>query len=152
RIRTDPALAAVYVILLTAGVGDDPGVYLGRGADDYLAKPYQPPALRAAVRVGLRTQAHRRILARRERRRAIEWLATVVAHELNNPLAAALSSVEVMSQLLDAPTPEALAELRQLLGETRGVLGRIALASKRLNTQEHVRVGGVGAVTCEALA
>jgi CheY-like chemotaxis protein len=152
RVRADAALATTYIIMLTAHGDQDPGYFLGRGADEHIAKPYQAPVLRASVRAALRSQAHRRVMARRERRRAIEWLAAVVAHELNNPLAAALSGLEYMGQILaDAPSAEQVTEACELIKESRGTLLRIAEASKRLNVQQSIEVGGATTIASEEL-
>jgi two-component system, OmpR family, alkaline phosphatase synthesis response regulator PhoP len=54
-IRSDPALAATYIIMLTARVEDsDKIVGLELGADDYIPKPFNPRELLARVRAMLR--------------------------------------------------------------------------------------------------
>ena len=55
QIRADPALTAVPVIMLTAR-GDDVDKIVGLelGADDYLAKPFNPRELLARIRAVLR--------------------------------------------------------------------------------------------------
>jgi phosphoserine phosphatase RsbU/P len=55
RIRQDPALAHMYVVLLT-GRDDRKDVVAGldAGADDYIVKPFDPDELRARVHVGIR--------------------------------------------------------------------------------------------------
>ncbi len=55
RIRAEPALAALPVIMLTAR-GDDVDKIVGLelGADDYLAKPFNPRELLARIRAVLR--------------------------------------------------------------------------------------------------
>ncbi len=55
RIRQDPALSAMYVILLTARDGRaDLVAGLEAGADDYIVKPFDFEELRARVHVGMR--------------------------------------------------------------------------------------------------
>jgi DNA-binding response OmpR family regulator len=58
RIRATPALAAVPVVMLTAR-GDDVDRIVGLelGADDYLAKPFNPRELLARIRAVLRRAA-----------------------------------------------------------------------------------------------
>jgi len=55
RIRSDPTMAHVHVILASAR-GDDPDVVVGLelGADDYVVKPYSPRVLCARIRRLLR--------------------------------------------------------------------------------------------------
>jgi len=55
RIRQDPALSNVYIILLTARhERGDIVSGLGAGADDYIVKPFDVQELRARIRVGVR--------------------------------------------------------------------------------------------------
>jgi DNA-binding response OmpR family regulator len=55
RVRTDPARAHLYLVLLTArGSSNDVVAGLEAGADDYLVKPVNLNELRARVQVGVR--------------------------------------------------------------------------------------------------
>ncbi|MCA9244987.1 MAG: diguanylate cyclase [Phycisphaerales bacterium] len=55
RVRADPTLDGVYIIIITAyDSGRKKQRALAAGADDYLAKPYDPNELRARIRNGLR--------------------------------------------------------------------------------------------------
>src|SRR4051812_28549127 len=55
RIRQEPALSAMYVLLLTGRSGRDDLVEgLDAGADDYMMKPIDTEELRARVQVGAR--------------------------------------------------------------------------------------------------
>jgi DNA-binding response OmpR family regulator len=66
RIRRDPALAHVHVILLTArNSRHDIVAGLDAGADDYLVKPYDVEELRARVHAGVRVATLQRRLAER---------------------------------------------------------------------------------------
>ncbi len=82
RIRRDPALAHMYVILLT---GRDSRVDmvagLDAGADDYIVKPFDLDELRARVHVGLRVLGLQEHLSRRigELQAARDELARVVS-------------------------------------------------------------------------
>jgi len=55
RIRQQKALSSLYIILLTArGTKEDLVRGLEAGADDYIAKPFDPQELQARVHVGTR--------------------------------------------------------------------------------------------------
>ncbi len=55
RASSDPALAGIYILMLTARVEEaDRVVGLEMGADDYVAKPFSPRELVARVRAALR--------------------------------------------------------------------------------------------------
>lgn len=129
HLRSAASWSSVYVVLLAAEETQaDPG---GRGADDHLPRPWEPGALRMQVRAGLRVQAHRRVTTRRERRRAIEWLGTVVAHELNNPLAVAMCNLQAIDAMVAGEvTPSDLAELRDMARDALDVLKRMHRATR----------------------
>ncbi|PHS76722.1 MAG: diguanylate cyclase response regulator [Rhodospirillaceae bacterium] len=60
KIRADPELAALYIIILSAkGEIKDKVSGLDTGADAYLSKPFNPEELKAQVRAGLRTAGDR---------------------------------------------------------------------------------------------
>jgi len=55
RVRIDPALQSIYLILLTARSGqEDVNAGLTAGADDYIAKPFDREELRLRLRAGQR--------------------------------------------------------------------------------------------------
>jgi diguanylate cyclase (GGDEF)-like protein len=66
RIRADPALASLYVLLLTGrGTRIDLIAGLDAGADDYMVKPIDAEELRARVNVGTRVVTLQRRLTER---------------------------------------------------------------------------------------
>lgn len=66
RIRRTQGISSLYVILLTAkGTQEDIVAGLEAGADDYLAKPFDPEELRARVGAGRRIVELRQSLADR---------------------------------------------------------------------------------------
>ncbi len=68
RIRSTPALARMYVILLTARAGHSDAVEgLMAGADDYVTKPFDHRELRARIQVGARVATLQSSLAERIR-------------------------------------------------------------------------------------
>jgi diguanylate cyclase (GGDEF)-like protein len=63
NIRSNPALKAIYVILITARIQDGDRVRgLDLGADDYITKPFSFSELLARVRVGTRVVKYQRHL------------------------------------------------------------------------------------------
>ncbi len=57
QVKSDPRLAHIPLIMLTARIGDtDKIVGLEMGADDYVTKPYNPREVVARVRARLRNQ------------------------------------------------------------------------------------------------
>jgi DNA-binding response OmpR family regulator len=66
RIRTTPGFELLYVILLTSRTDKEDVAYgLAAGANDYIAKPFDPSELEARVRVGERMVKLQRSLAAR---------------------------------------------------------------------------------------
>ena len=66
RLRTTPGFELLYVILLTSRTDKEDVAYgLAAGANDYIAKPFDPSELEASVRVGERMVKLQRSLATR---------------------------------------------------------------------------------------
>ena len=88
RLRADPGLAAVPVILLTARAGSEAVVEgLEVGADDYVVKPFALRELEARIAAHLRSKEIERQLHERESRLvAIGQMTSSVVHDLRNPL------------------------------------------------------------------
>jgi signal transduction histidine kinase len=88
RLRADPALATVPLILLTARAGSEAIVEgLEVGADDYVVKPFALRELEARIAAHLRAKETERQLHERESRLvAIGQMTSSVVHDLRNPL------------------------------------------------------------------
>jgi signal transduction histidine kinase len=95
RLREDPDLRAIPIILLSAQAGPDAAVGgLDAGADDYLVKPFASRELVARVRSNLELARMRQELFRREAleaglREAVharDEFLSVASHELKTPL------------------------------------------------------------------
>src|ERR1700677_4224162 len=83
-LRSDPATAALPVVLLSGRGGEDAAVdAFGRGADDYLVKPFSARELRARVRTHLELARARRDAGESRLKDVFLGLAS---HELRTPL------------------------------------------------------------------
>ena len=139
RVRTSPFARDVFVLVVTGRVeGDDVVNALNAGADDYLFKPFTPSSITARLEI-----AERRIAANDARWAAEEalsnaqWMAGIgqtalaIQHEINNPLAALLSNVQLM--LMDDALP---ADVRSLADDMLAQARRVANVVKRLSQLE----------------
>jgi DNA-binding response OmpR family regulator len=139
RIRASPDARDVFVLVVTGRVeGDDVVNALNAGADDYLFKPFTPPSITARLEI-----AERRIAANDARWAAEEalsnaqWMAGIgqtalaIQHEINNPLAALLSNVQLM--LMDDTLPT---DVRSLADDMLAQARRVANVVKRLSCLE----------------
>lgn len=139
RIRASPSARDVFVLVVTGRVeGDDVVNALNAGADDYLFKPFTPSSITARLEI-----AERRIAANDARWAAEEalsnaqWMAGIgqtalaIQHEINNPLAALLSNVQLM--LMDDALP---ADVRSLADDMLAQARRVANVVKRLSRLE----------------
>src|SRR5262249_30135714 len=95
----------------------------------------------------LRAQARRRLIARQERRRAIDWLAMVLSHEINNPLAAAMANLSLVRERAEEDP-----ELFQLLDESHAMLERIRERTHAIRLQTRAVDQQPSAVTGPELA
>lgn len=129
RVRSDVTLSHSAILVLLGS-----GSPRGQWADDYIHAPWTEECVAHAVQAALRQHAVQRNIARRERRRAIRWLSSVVSHELNNPLAAALGSLDEATELIESVARERkLEEALELLREALDSLERIRDAEQRFH-------------------
>jgi DNA-binding response OmpR family regulator len=142
RIRQSAEGRETYVVMVTArGATDDLVQLLDAGADDYVSKPLTPEVLHTRMII-----AERRIAADRARRAAeaalarAQWFAGIgetavaVQHEINNPLAALLGTVALLTAGLATPAEEK--EFMQVIAEQAT---RIAAVVKRLGSLREPR-------------
>jgi DNA-binding response OmpR family regulator len=129
RLRALDRTRRVPIVMLT-GLSDTPSKIqsFDIGADDYLVKPVPARELAARLRkliAGRREHDHQ---VQHHRVQAIGEIAAAVAHEVNNPLAAALGTLDLTLMRHDlAP------DVRRNLEATRQELWRIATVLSQLS-------------------
>jgi DNA-binding response OmpR family regulator len=96
-LRSDPATERIVIVMTTA-MDDSRSKIAGLdgGADDYLVKPVISRELSVRLRKLLGERRARVTEVREQRRAAIGQMATAVGHEVNNPLAAAIGTLELV--------------------------------------------------------
>ena len=101
KVKQDPSLSQVPVILVTARGGADASAYgLNSGADDYLAKPFEPEELRARVRAALRMRTVQLQLRDASREAGMATVAAGVLHNLGNILSGTAVSAALLADQL----------------------------------------------------
>ncbi|WP_299437037.1 response regulator [uncultured Rhodospira sp.] len=147
-LRADPATAALPVVMLTAmGEETDRVVGLELGADDYIAKPFNPRELLARVRAVLRRAGPRTgsgegaagapadRLPPAGRVRFDRWILDLGRRELEGPdgVAVALSSGEFSMLRAFVEHPQRVLTRDQLLDLARG--HNAAVTDRSMDTQ-----------------
>lgn len=105
RVRSNPRLAQIPVILLSARSGEEDSLEgLDAGATDFVTKPFSPRDLLARCRVHVRLSRMRRQTAEYEselirlqsRTDAKNSLLSLVSHELRTPLSSIVGALDLM--------------------------------------------------------
>ena len=98
-IKGDPSLRNIPVILLTAR-GENEAALEGyeAGADDFVSKPFHTKVLQARIRAHLKMRGLSLQLADQARLASAGTLAAGLAHEVKNPLNAAVNAARVLQQ------------------------------------------------------
>ena len=139
-IRSNAPTSHVPIVMLT-GLSDTPSKLKGfeLGADDYLVKPVPARELAARLRklIGSRVEAANTV--HRQRLQAIGEIATAVSHEVNNPLAAALGTLDLVLLRQDLPI-----DVHRDLAQCRTHLWRIASTLVQLTNVQDRTVEYVG--------
>ena len=96
-IKGDPSLRHIPVILLTAR-GENEAALDGyeAGADEFVSKPFHTAILQARIRAHLKMRGLSLQLADQARLASAGTLAAGLAHEVKNPLNAAMNAVKVL--------------------------------------------------------
>jgi CheY-like chemotaxis protein len=128
RMRETGALRDIPVILVSARDQVDAIVEgLDAGADDYLAKPFNPDELLARVRSQLRIKDLQEQLLAAEQMRVAGELAGAAAHEINQPLTILMGYAEMLLPLVEGDS-EVSEKVRKILESA----GEIAAAVKKI--------------------
>jgi response regulator RpfG family c-di-GMP phosphodiesterase len=108
RLRNDPRLAEMPVIMITA-LSDDESRLKGieAGADDFISKPFNSAELRARVRTIVRLNRYRRLASEREQRqqaeartqRQLQRLAAL--HDIDMAMTASLNLNDALHVLVE---------------------------------------------------
>lgn len=140
RLRTAERTSQVPIIMLT-GLSDTPSKLQSFeiGADDYLVKPVPARELAARLRKLITGRQANATQVHRQRLQAIGEIAAAVAHEVNNPLAAAVGTLDLVMLRQDL-TPE----VRRELGTARREMWRIASVLAQLTDVRDHTVPYVG--------
>ena len=148
RVRERWDALSLPVLMVTAKT-DAESIYAAfdAGASDYVAKPFRGAELRARIAAHLRIQglvAERQSLdehlREREKLSSLGLLASGVAHDLNNPLAAISGYAQLL--LRGEDDEERMGDLRRILAEVercRGIVGSL-LGYVRRHPAERRRV------------
>jgi DNA-binding response OmpR family regulator len=128
RLRTIERTRKVPIVMLT-GLSDTPSKLqsFDIGADDYLVKPVPARELAARLRKLIAGRQENASNVHQQRLKAIGEIAAAVAHEVNNPLTAALGNLDLLLMRKDLGQ-----DVRQELLSSRGQLWRIATVLSQL--------------------
>jgi signal transduction histidine kinase len=98
-IKQDPSLRHIPVILLTAR-GENEAALEGyeAGADDFVSKPFHTKVLQARIHAHLKMRGLNLQLADQARLASAGTLAAGLAHEVKNPLNAAVNAAKVLEK------------------------------------------------------
>jgi DNA-binding response OmpR family regulator len=140
RLRSMESTRHVPILLLTA-LSDTPSKVRGFdiGADDYMVKPVAARELAARIHKHLSKRRQNACEVHQQRLRAIGEIATAVGHEVNNPLAAAAGTLEMVLLRSDLA-----ADTRRDLVQCQDQLWRIATVLSQLSEVRDETVPYVG--------
>lgn len=118
-LRADPATASIPFVFLS-GAADHVSMRKGMelGADDYLAKPFSPKELMAAVTARIEKQAELKRLADRQLNELRGSLSMALPHELRTPLNGIMGLSHLMMEDYAQMAPEEVLENARFINES----------------------------------
>ena len=107
KLRAQPRTDPLYLLLLTSRT-DRQDIVLGleAGADDFVAKPYDPEELHARIKVGQRILDLQDERTARQRLQGVLEMAGAVCHELSQPLQIVATCCDLLLRGLDPRDPK----------------------------------------------
>lgn len=159
-LRSQPSPPSVIVVT-AHGSESVAAAALRRGAEDYLAKDGSLPELLPQVLERVRRHralraalaAAERDLVRAERLAAIGEMTVTLHHELNNPLMAAATEVELLLRGEDGPVTEGQRESLEAVSQALARIAEIVRRSRDLRRAERTDyLDGMGMIALEGPA
>lgn len=127
-VKGDPSLRHIPIILLTAR-GENETALEGyeSGADDFVPKPFHTQVLLARIRAHIKMRGLSLQLADQARLASAGTLAAGLAHEVKNPLNAAVNAAKVLEQggSSRVPSEKLLSLIIDALGRIDGIISAL---------------------------
>ncbi len=129
-LRADDRYKDIYFIMLTArGTVRDQIEGITYGADNFLVKPADPNVILAYVKAGMRITELQEELKEAEHAKALIEMAFTTGHQINNPLAGILMSLESIKAELDEKEISKISEELDIIEKS---VARVQEAVKKL--------------------
>lgn len=136
QLKSNPATAQIPVVLISAVKMDDDSIAAGldAGADGYLTKPLEGPALRAWLKATLRISTLQKALvdrgpvALKDETELLRYFSRI-SHSVNNPLQSIMAGADLMMLDLEQDT-EAMSTLRDIQRSAEQIAEMVAEASR----------------------
>ncbi len=128
----------IYFIMLTArGTIKDQVEGITCGADNFLVKPADPGVIVAYVKAGMRITQLQEELKKAEHSKALVEMAFTAGHQINNPLAGMLMSLETIKAELDRESLEKISDELKIIEES---IQRIKAAVNQLTNLKNPKL------------
>ena len=142
RMKADPSLSGLPVIMISAVDEMDSVVRsIEMGAEDYLAKPFDPVLLRARIGASLDKKRLRDQLTVQEKLASLGALTAGIAHEIRNPLNFVTNfaelTTELVGELRERLEEPAQATVMDLLADLELLVSKIREHSRRADMIVH---------------
>ena len=140
-IRQDEKYKGVFFIILTARTTmEDKVAGLDIGADDYLTKPAHTRELIARIKAGIRIYNLQNEVKGIEQNKAVVKLACTIGHQINNPLASLIMSLQnIESELKKLGASEDLLEDFEVVNESVERIRKFANFLEEIDKPEFIK-------------